>query len=140
PTQVTELRRDAPRALDPIVVRCLEKDRENRYQSVADLAKALLPLASDRMRATVARIVRILESPGVTTESLSLPPSLRPSTHGATSVSVASSSPEPRTQRGSLLAGFLAVGVVGALLFLRGAPKHSAEPSPPSQGVASATD
>src|SRR5262249_19858150 len=32
PTNVTELRRDAPRALDPIVARCLEKDRENRFQ------------------------------------------------------------------------------------------------------------
>jgi hypothetical protein len=89
------------------------------------------------MRTTVARIVRILEAPGVTTESLSLPPSLRPSTHEATSVSVASSSPDGRSQRSYVVAGFLAAGVLGALLFFRGS-KHEAPV--PAQASATATE
>jgi serine/threonine protein kinase len=70
---VLSLRRDAPIAIEAIIQRCLEKDPEKRYQNVAELAKALLPLGSERSRNSVARIVRVVESPGSTTASLSLP-------------------------------------------------------------------
>jgi serine/threonine-protein kinase len=112
PKPIEELRRDAPRGLGPIVLHCLEKDREHRYHSVADLAKALLPLASERMRATVARIVRIVEAPGVTTASLSLPPSGRPSTAGATSVSVRSM----EVAKGGARTLFIALAVAAAAI------------------------
>ena len=76
PATVVSLRRDAPLALDAIVRRCLEKDPDKRYQNVAELAKALLPLGPERSRNSVARIVRVVESPGSTTASLSLPRTL----------------------------------------------------------------
>jgi len=133
PEPIEALRRDAPRGLGPIVLRCLEKNCDDRYQSVAELAKALLPLASERMRATVARVVRILEAPGVSTASLSLPPSGRPSTDGATSVSVHSEPVAP--QRGSKNLGFalLAAGGVIGLVWVATRPN----PSPSSSAVSS---
>ncbi|HWP07627.1 MAG TPA: serine/threonine-protein kinase, partial [Polyangiaceae bacterium] len=116
PKPLEELRRDAPRGLGPIVLHCLEKDRENRYHTVADLAKALLPLASERMRATVARIVRIVEMPGVTTASLSLPPSGRASTAGATSVSVRAMEVAKGGSRNLLIALGVAAAVIATIV------------------------
>jgi serine/threonine-protein kinase len=99
PREIGELRCDAPRPLGPIVMRCLEKDPSSRYENVAELAKALLPLAPEHSRSTVARIVRIVESPGVTTEALALPTSGRPSSAAGTSLSLAPASRRPRPWR-----------------------------------------
>jgi eukaryotic-like serine/threonine-protein kinase len=136
PKPIEELRRDAPRSLGPIVLHCLEKDREQRYQTVADLAKALLPLASERMRATVARIVRIVEAPGVTTESLSLPPSGPPSTHGATSVSVPSGAVQQRASRNLGIALAVAAGTI-VVVWVATHPATSTS-SPPSGAISPA--
>lgn len=57
-----ELRRDAPSALSPVLAKCLAKQPENRYQNVAELAKALAPFAPERGRASIARVIRIVES------------------------------------------------------------------------------
>jgi serine/threonine-protein kinase len=54
---VRERRADLPRALDRVVLRCLEKDPARRVQSVAELALALRPFASRRSRESVTRIV-----------------------------------------------------------------------------------
>lgn len=49
-------------ALHAVVTRCLEKDRERRFQSVAELAAALLPLARDSARAHAGRSSSILRA------------------------------------------------------------------------------
>jgi eukaryotic-like serine/threonine-protein kinase len=41
PPPITEMRRDLPQGLAPIIQRCLEKDPTQRYQSAADLRAAL---------------------------------------------------------------------------------------------------
>jgi serine/threonine-protein kinase len=74
PVRMGRLRADVPSALEPIVATCLQKDRSERYASLGELAKALLPCAPPRSRPSVNRIVRILEAPGCTTGSLSLLP------------------------------------------------------------------
>jgi serine/threonine-protein kinase len=79
PRPIRELRLDSPAALAPVVLKCLEKEPSRRYASLAELAKALMPLASLRARDSVARIVRTVEAPGGDTGSLSLPPSGRTS-------------------------------------------------------------
>ena len=43
--------RDVSPELEDIVMRCLEKDMEARFQNVADLALALMPFASDQTQA-----------------------------------------------------------------------------------------
>jgi serine/threonine protein kinase len=136
PKPLEELRRDTPRGLSPIVLHCLEKDRAKRYHTVADLAKALLPLASERMRATVTRIVRIVEAPGGTTASLSLPPSARPSTGGATSVSVRSMEVAKGSTRNLTLVLVVAAGAIGLVLLLGRRTTPSKDPaSPPTPTV-----
>lgn len=47
-------------AVQAIVDKCLEKDPQRRFQSVADLALALLPLASERARAYADRSSNLL--------------------------------------------------------------------------------
>ena len=47
----------AAAALDPIIVRCLEKDPEARFANVAELALALAPLAAADTRHYVDRVV-----------------------------------------------------------------------------------
>jgi serine/threonine-protein kinase len=128
PKPIQELRRDAPQNLGAVILRCLEKERANRFQNVAELAKALLPFAPERSRGSVARIVRIVESPGVSTASLSLPPSGPAPASTATSVSISSEpqlTAKPR-RTGIVVAALLAVVVVGAVA-LREVPKPRAE-------------
>ena len=72
PRSIRELRRDAPSTLEPIILKCLEKEPSKRYATLAELGKALLPFASLRARDSVARIVRTVEAPGSDTSSLDL--------------------------------------------------------------------
>jgi serine/threonine-protein kinase len=57
-------RADAPAALESIVVRCLEKDRSARFQSVGELAVALASLGSSQAKASVERILGTLRKGG----------------------------------------------------------------------------
>jgi serine/threonine protein kinase len=47
PRPVRELRADVPEAVEAAVLRCLEKDPQNRFQSIDQLADALVPFAAD---------------------------------------------------------------------------------------------
>lgn len=46
PAPPSTVRPELPRELDAIILRCLARDREDRYSSVAELAEALAPLAA----------------------------------------------------------------------------------------------
>jgi serine/threonine-protein kinase len=56
---VLELPLRIPHGLSEVVDRCLEKQRDRRYASIAELARALEPFASPRGAALVARICAI---------------------------------------------------------------------------------
>ena len=57
---VRTLRPDAPGGLEAIILKCLEKDRRQRYRNVAELAVALLPFAPARAASSVERISGII--------------------------------------------------------------------------------
>jgi serine/threonine-protein kinase len=59
PRSIELLRPDVPKALAAIIARCLEKDRERRFASVAELAAALEPFAPPDTRDLAMRIARI---------------------------------------------------------------------------------
>jgi len=59
---------DAPPELEPIILRCLEKDAGQRYQDVGELAEALAPFGVEASVRRVEHIQRVL------TGALSLPP------------------------------------------------------------------
>jgi len=58
PPPLCSERPDAPPELEAVVKRCLSKDRRQRFESVAELARALEPLASPQGRGSAARIAR----------------------------------------------------------------------------------
>ncbi|HMJ55645.1 MAG TPA: serine/threonine-protein kinase [Polyangiaceae bacterium] len=64
PAPMRTLRADAPAALELVILRCLEKDRDKRYGSVARLAVALRDFASSRGKQSVETIMRSHEASG----------------------------------------------------------------------------
>jgi len=60
PRPPTELRRDIPAGLEAVILRCLEKDREQRYPNVADLATALVPFGTEGSAQSAERIGRMM--------------------------------------------------------------------------------
>lgn len=74
---------EAPAGLEAVVVRALDKDRDTRFATVAELAAALSPFAGSQDRASAGRAQRFLSSP--------------PGTGPATDGSVGGQSTEART-------------------------------------------
>jgi hypothetical protein len=73
PLPVRSLRPNIPLGLVTVIDTCLEKDKEKRYRSVADLATALQSFGSRRARISVERIIENAEMP-----ALPAAPSLSP--------------------------------------------------------------
>ena len=138
PPPLVQFRRDVPVGLDAVIGRCLEKERQNRYASVGELALALARFASVRGQVAVDRISRIsLSSSGralVLKDSAALsaparsaepPPSLggssRQSNPMPETVSAWDGGGERRSNRravvGTTAVIALALGVVGAAVF-----------------------
>jgi serine/threonine-protein kinase len=70
---------DVPDELSRIVQRCLEKEPERRFPSMAELASALLPFAHPHHHVQVDRIVSTLRAAGLTRMApASIPPVARP--------------------------------------------------------------
>jgi serine/threonine protein kinase len=110
------IRAPGAKALEPVIGRCLVKDRENRYQSVDALAEALAPLASEEGRLSAGRIVRMAyaRSPF---------PSIPPGRND-----VAPTYGRPPRHRWVPLMVVLAIGALAAAgMMMRSAPVVSAE-------------
>jgi len=59
PTPIRMIRPDVPPELEKVILKCLEKKREDRYPNIAALARALHPFAPEHARVSVERIGRI---------------------------------------------------------------------------------
>lgn len=65
PPLLRSLAPQASAALEAIINKCLTKDRNGRFQTAAELADALRPLASDRTRDSLERMQEAKEAPHV---------------------------------------------------------------------------
>jgi serine/threonine-protein kinase len=75
PLSMRALRSDVPEGLESVFGRCTEKDRDQRYGNVAELAVALLPYAPRSSNASVEKITSIIKSSGLSMRTDSAPPS-----------------------------------------------------------------
>ena len=75
------LRPDAPEGLGLVIARCLEKDRNRRYATIADFAQALAPYAPRRARLSVERVARVIESAGLGASRPSVDDAMPPSSY-----------------------------------------------------------
>lgn len=80
PVPLREYVPDAPVELEEIVLRCLEKDADQRFSNVAELAIALYPFAPRRSRISAERCYHALKAAGIDCPEFDLqseyPPSL----------------------------------------------------------------
>jgi eukaryotic-like serine/threonine-protein kinase len=60
PKPIREARPDVPEGLEEVVLKCLKRDRDERYASAADFARALEPFGSGKWAELVGRIEQVL--------------------------------------------------------------------------------
>jgi serine/threonine-protein kinase len=118
PVPLRALRPDAPVEVEAVVRRCLEKQRTERYRSVAELAAALVDFGPPRVRVSFERISRTLQNVGGP-----LPPQPAPqqvvAPAGTGTQSVGTMAPFA-TATGVKSRAPIAIGVVSALLVVAG--------------------
>ena len=61
PTPLSRFRTDVPAGLEAVIMQCLEKDRNRRFNNIAELAAALAPWAPARAAAYPERVARVLD-------------------------------------------------------------------------------
>jgi serine/threonine-protein kinase len=98
PVPLLTLRPDAPEEMELILLRCLHKDPNQRYQNVAELTMALYPFGPRRARISAERCYHMLKNAGIITTDLELasayPPSLSSGALALTSMTrITSASP-----------------------------------------------
>jgi hypothetical protein len=67
---VRVMRPDAPEGLEPVLLRCLEKDKRRRFANVGELAVALGPFASVHSQPSLERVVGIMRASGLASPGL----------------------------------------------------------------------
>lgn len=139
PRSVREHAAHVSPGLEQVIWRCLQKDRNHRYQNVGELAIALAPFASDESRGLVRRVVATVGrggalladsapgSVGAASDPMSSGPDLvseRPPHSGMTATATATASatasawvqPAAPPKRGRLLKGGVALLCAGGLV------------------------
>ncbi len=138
PPPVSRYRKDIPPRLEQLIFKCLEKQREQRFQNVGELALALLEFGSGHAKASVDRILGTLKSAGMVArapdepdvrDSIPAPRAAGPSVATA----AAWGSGTLATHRGkTAIAAAGAVGAIallGGLLVLRKGPAPAPAPA-----------
>ncbi|HTQ04975.1 MAG TPA: protein kinase [Polyangiaceae bacterium] len=127
----------APESFEAAVFRCLERDRSRRYESISELAAALLPFAPRRSRISVERISGVLRAAGLSATALALPPSSDPEEKSPQTATAASwgQTAGPK-RRGSWLVAGAVTATLLASAFAWRATRSSAIATPPASVVA----
>ena len=127
------MRPDLPLALQQVVLRCLEKNRERRFGNVAELAFALAPFGQPAARRSAERIARVLGAAGFASSPHAVASALSQAGSGTNSnfdtSSVAKKSRTPLVLALCLLSLALAGAVLFAVRKNHVAPVTVAEPA-----------
>jgi eukaryotic-like serine/threonine-protein kinase len=143
PTPLAEFRSDAPPGLEAVILRCLQRDRDQRMRNVAELAAALAPYAPARARAYPERVARALGAPMQAAQApvAQVPPMQAPIAVGAhpagTAPSETTAPAAPRAPMASSPTGTLVMTSPAASPALHRAshPSHSGVPLGSSEGL-----
>jgi serine/threonine-protein kinase len=130
PPPILSLRPDLPHKLEAVILRCLEKDRQNRFANIAELAVALAEFAPRQAKNSVERVAKVIQAAGISSSHFQMPEGSVPppaSKHVKTHASWGSTSPGGSTKRAPLFVllgvGALAIGGAGVWI---GARSHGA--------------
>jgi serine/threonine-protein kinase len=74
PPPVRDFRPEIPEGLQAVILTCLAKDRKNRYRNIAEMAVALLPFGPRQAKATVEKVIGIIQAAGLSATAVSVPP------------------------------------------------------------------
>jgi eukaryotic-like serine/threonine-protein kinase len=146
PNPIRSLVTGVPEGLEAVVMKCLAKNRDERYADVGELARALVPFgsgtwiqAADRVHATLARAaideasgarMRVSSSDRISLPALRKHESIQPELHGTTSTlgrryTLFEPTPRRRAILGlAALAAVVGAGLIG-MSYLR---RHRAPP------------
>jgi len=137
PRSLRELRREVPEGLEWVVLRCLEKNREARFSSVAEFAAALAPFGGPSAQRSAERIARVLG--GVASGAYGPPPVVAARTGAATDGNFGGTTQTKKSRGALFIALPLGVLALGSIAFIA-SRKHSGGPSvEPAQSAQVAT-
>jgi eukaryotic-like serine/threonine-protein kinase len=143
---IRSFRPEVPDGLEMIVCKCLAKDREHRYQNVAELAVALLPFAPKHAWASVERISGVsgaakLPVSAKTLASEHLPPQSYNEVSAGAVQPFGRTAPETPASRWNVLAWVALAGILvaGVAIVRKGATVPDVSPAwPPPHPTESA--
>jgi eukaryotic-like serine/threonine-protein kinase len=130
PAPLRSKRPEVPAALEAVVLRCLEKDRTRRFESVGELAGVLQPFGPRRARLSLERISGVMRSAGLSASALAPPSSdALDQTAGRTHGAWGRTSPPSVAGRRTLLVGVLVTALAAGAYLLLGQRSRVAAPA-----------
>ena len=140
PRPIRELRPELPVVLQEVIFRCLEKNRDHRFNNVAELAYALAPFGPSAALRSAERIARVLGAAGFPSTPTPVVSAVSMRSGSGTTTNFGAST-EAKKSRGPVLVLLCLLGLVlgGALLFItRRGPTLESVGEPPSAKPATA--